>query len=50
MRPFQDVRVHVMAPIPTAGLGRRDVDALTAQVHDQIAAKVDAYYALRGAP
>ena len=49
MRPFQDVRVHVMAPIPTAGLARGDVDALTAQVHGQIAAKVDAYYARRGA-
>ncbi|MCB9682678.1 MAG: 1-acyl-sn-glycerol-3-phosphate acyltransferase [Alphaproteobacteria bacterium] len=48
MRPFQQVDVHVMAPIPTAGLSRDAVPELAQTVHDRIAAVVDAYYAARG--
>ena len=47
-RAFREVVVEVMAPIPTAGVGRDDVDALTAQLRDQIAARVDAWYAAHG--
>jgi 1-acyl-sn-glycerol-3-phosphate acyltransferase len=47
-RAFQEVVVEVMAPIPTAGLAREDVEALSARVRDQIAARVDAWYAERG--
>jgi 1-acyl-sn-glycerol-3-phosphate acyltransferase len=46
-RPFQDVTVHVMAPVPTAGLSAEDVPALARDVQARVAAKVDAYYAAR---
>lgn len=48
MRPFQDVTVHVMAPIPTADLKRSDVPDLVERVRAPIVEKVDAYYAARG--
>ncbi len=41
-RPFQTVTVHVMAPIPTAGLSRDAVSALAQSVRAQIAERVDA--------
>lgn len=44
MRPFKEVTVHIHAPVPTEGLTRRDVPALTAQVHNTISDTVDAYY------
>lgn len=48
MRPFQEVTVHIHAPVPTADLTRRDVPELTARVHRTISDTVDAYYARRG--
>ena len=47
MRPNQDVTVHIMAPIPTAGLKPEDIPELTEHVRGLIAEKVDAYYAAR---
>lgn len=47
MRPFQPVTVLVHAPIPTVGLTRADVPALTERVRATIAADVDAWYASR---
>ncbi len=44
IRPGHEVTVYVEAPIPTAGLTRKDVSALSERVHDIIAARVDAYY------
>lgn len=41
-RPFQTVTVHVMAPIPTAGMARDAVPALARAARDQIAAHVGA--------
>jgi 1-acyl-sn-glycerol-3-phosphate acyltransferase len=49
MRPFQEVTVHILAPIPTKGLTREEVPALAEQVRARIAEKVDAYYAAREA-
>jgi 1-acyl-sn-glycerol-3-phosphate acyltransferase len=49
MRPFQEVTVHLMEPVPTAGLRPEDVPELTRQVRDRIVEKVDAYYAAREA-
>lgn len=40
-RPFQAVTVHVMAPIPTAGLSREQVTELAQTVRTLIADKVD---------
>ncbi len=48
-RPFQEVTVHVMAPIETEGLTRDDIPELACTVRQQIASKVDAYYASREA-
>jgi 1-acyl-sn-glycerol-3-phosphate acyltransferase len=48
-RPFQEVVVHVMAPIPTAGLARDQVPALCEEVQAKVAEKVDAWYARGGA-
>jgi len=44
IRPGNEIRVFVEAPIPTAGLERNDVAALRDQVRDTIAARVDAYF------
>ena len=42
-RPRQQVTVHVLAPIPTAGLKRGDVDALAESCRARIAERVDAW-------
>jgi hypothetical protein len=42
-RPRQQVTVHVLAPVPTAGLKRGEVDALAETCRAQIAEKVDAW-------
>lgn len=49
MRPFQEVTVHVMAPVQTAGASREDVPKIAEQVRERIVEKVDAYYAAREA-
>jgi len=41
LRPA-DLVVHVLAPIPTAGLSDAEVDALADRVRDLVAAKIDA--------
>lgn len=43
MRPFQQVHVHALAPIPTAGLDRAGADALAATCEALIREKVDAW-------
>lgn len=42
-RPRQQVTVHVLAPIPTAGLKRGEVDALAETCRARVAEKVDAW-------
>lgn len=44
LRPFGEVVVHVMAPVPTKGVPLEELPALVAHVQAQVAAKVDAVY------
>jgi 1-acyl-sn-glycerol-3-phosphate acyltransferase len=45
MRPFQDVTVHVLAPIPTRGVPATEIPDIARLVQQRISEKVDAYYA-----
>lgn len=48
LRPGHTVTVHVLAPLPTAGLSREDLPALAETCRQQIADVVDTYWAQRG--
>lgn len=47
MRPFQKVDVHLLAPVPTAGVKRDEVEALAETVRSRIVEVVERYHADR---
>ena len=50
LRPGHTITVHVDAPHPTAGKSDDEIRALTNQVRDHVAARVDRYWNERGYP
>jgi len=48
LRPGPNVTVHVLAPLPTAGLTDAEIPALAAEVERRVAEVVDRHWAMRG--